>query len=588
MTTLTITIDSGYASPRSIEFPPERSPVRIGRSADAEVRLDPQRDTACARECHARLVYTDGAWRLEAVHASGLGVVGAGGRVLRRLAAGESAPVGEGLSFELGEGGPRLRAMPAGATLPGTEIAEHGDAPVVHIPADVIAKARGSSRRVRQLAVGGVAAMAVIAMAITVTYQRGRGGAMRAIKEVAAVKEQLKEVEDGTRDRMTAVLAASAPSVWLVGARGSDGGFTPMGTAWTVAPQRLATNAHVADGLAEAWGAGHECIAIGGGSTGDEIVIGRDVLVHPAYRPWGTMLASQVAARAGGAVEHVSLIIPGDVALLEVLDGDAGTPLTLADSTASTLRPGDVVGYSGYPMENVAGLPTRQSVVGRVSALTTFFFRSSKADDTQLIHHNAVVVGGASGSPLLNAKGEVVGIVCAGSFVFTPDGQRSPVGINYAQRVDLIAEMLNGDAESAQETRDARWREEMRGTLLSPEALLNRVTDGVLSSGMGKIVLDDRLDLTAAGIDGGQGRLVQLRSGREYVAIAVADDWLDIDLFAASSGELLAKNDALDWFPMLTIDPSRSAREVTMFVMANGLVEGASCSVRLRVIEVEP
>ncbi|MCA9293194.1 MAG: trypsin-like peptidase domain-containing protein [Phycisphaerales bacterium] len=568
MNALTINILSGYASPKTIDVGFDATEVRIGRAANAEVRLDPQRDTACSRGLHAVLLKSDDCWELECRHASGVGIVGANERVLRRLKEGERTQVAGGVTVEIGDGGPRIRVSPADSTLPGTTQGKAGAAPLAHLPKDVVDAARRSGRRFKTLAGVSAALFIVVALVVWGVYRSGASNTAQAISQAATVKNQLDELESGARDRMQAVLAAASSSVWLVGVEDARGAFTPVGTAWTVAEGQLATNAHVAVALEEARSAGLRAVARGTSGEAGPLLLG-DALVHPAYRSWARVFTDQLVARAGGFVEHMGFVVPGDVALLEVAQGDAGAPLPLAQSPSDAVSPGSVIGYAGFPMENVAGLPSQQSVVGRVSGMTDFFFQADQPDQMYLIHHNAVTVGGASGSPLLNAKGEVVGLVCAGSFVFTANRQRAPIGLNYAQRVDLVAELLDGSAQANQDHRDGEWRarfEELRSSLIPPRELVDRIIEQAAQGRSVEVVERMTMTIDGFGKEHAARQDLLLEAGSAYLIIAVAEDWADVDLKVTDRDVVISKDESLSWYATAAIEPSRKPRAALVAV----------------------
>src|SRR5262249_4918569 len=135
----------------------------------------------------------------------------------------------------------------------------------------------------------------------------------------------------------------------------------------------------------------------------------------------------------------------------------------------------------GYPLEGsplsdvtpVRAVSTHQ--IGRLTCVSDFFGQRQAGGGGQLLQHNLPVQGGASGSPILDEEGEVVGIINAGSLVLvegveefvTPEGPfaakkakrvASGIGANFAQRADLVGEILSGESSDAQARRDVEWR----------------------------------------------------------------------------------------------------------------------------------
>jgi len=64
--------------------------------------------------------------------------------------------------------------------------------------------------------------------------------------------------------------------------------------------------------------------------------------------------------------------------------------------------------------------------MGSVSAYTDAFFQTAATNDCTIIHHNLIVLGGGSGSPMIGASGRVIGLCSAGD-VIQPDPVPQPV-----------------------------------------------------------------------------------------------------------------------------------------------------------------
>lgn len=107
-------------------------------------------------------------------------------------------------------------------------------------------------------------------------------------------------------------------------------------------------------------------------------------------------------------------------------------PATLA-STAN-LRPGDDVVAVGFPF----GIGPSTSA-GVVSGLKRQFAEKGGRTITNLIQFDAAANPGNSGGPLVNADGEVVGIVTA---ILNPSGVRTFAGIGFAVPIENAAAAL--------------------------------------------------------------------------------------------------------------------------------------------------
>lgn len=104
-------------------------------------------------------------------------------------------------------------------------------------------------------------------------------------------------------------------------------------------------------------------------------------------------------------------------------------PATLGSSEA--LRPGDAVVAVGFPF----GIGPSASA-GVVSGLLRVLEREGEAAMRGLIQFDAAANPGNSGGPLVNADGEVVGIVTA---ILNPSGIRTFAGIGFAATIEDAA-----------------------------------------------------------------------------------------------------------------------------------------------------
>ena len=271
-------------------------------------------------------------------------------------------------------------------------------------------------------------------------------------------------------EQLAARLREAQRSVYLVMAR-DEQGSTPFGTAFVVGDDVLVTGAHVAEQF-DTMGEGLTLVVRAAGAPARDIRV-VEAIQHPhygrfedAWRAYGPL-----AAGAGGASRPIVGAGGYDVALLRVAPEDAGKlgpPLPLAaDADLVTLEPGDPVGYVGFPIESAAlgGVnlddPEAQLQIGRLTALTDFFLVKSDLADRQLLQHSLPVQGGASGSPLLDRRGQVIGVVSGGNLIeIDPQGTRVPtgIGVNFAQRADLVREVLAGDAAARTAEREALWQ----------------------------------------------------------------------------------------------------------------------------------
>ncbi|GGP75017.1 trypsin-like peptidase domain-containing protein [Shewanella ulleungensis] len=243
-------------------------------------------------------------------------------------------------------------------------------------------------------------------------------------------------------------------SVYLVLMKSVDGGESPIGTAWVVAPGKLATNAHVAvvfDDLEE----GVQLIVRSPGDKQDVVV--DSVSIHPGYDTFTEAweIASPQVYSANGELSPMEFVPGYDVALLNV-KATLAAPLKLATAdTLENLKAGMEVAFVGYPMENLSQMdvksPTPTIQVANITSIVDFFRGSGVEMAPQMIMHSLPATGGASGSPIINRKGEVVALLNAGNVVLVEDLFGNEVrlshgaDVNFAQRSDLLLPLLQPD-----------------------------------------------------------------------------------------------------------------------------------------------
>ncbi len=272
--------------------------------------------------------------------------------------------------------------------------------------------------------------------------------------------------------KITDALQKGTPSVYLVVMRDDKGHEVGCATAWVVAKDMFATNAHVASNftsLRKGW----TLIARSNATAPKDFVINR-VKLHPGYDEFQKIWADYKPTRdsLGPTIEQLQQILACDVALMWVESSDGlAAPLELAEpKTVEALAAGDAIGFVGYPMESMAmgGVnvkqPTPTMQVGNVTAMTDFFMMKSSTG-SQLIQNSLPIMGGASGSPILNIDGKVVGLVSAANLTANPTGGgriSTGAGVNFGQRVDLLAELIDNKADEVQTIRSGRWKEDIK------------------------------------------------------------------------------------------------------------------------------
>jgi len=316
------------------------------------------------------------------------------------------------------------------------------------------------------------------------------------------VRQQLATGLAATEDKLSKLAEKDIPleaqtkllqAVYLV-AKHEKNQTKGQATAWAFAPDKLATNAHVAKEIA---GNEKSFLLIAPDGTKIELANAR-VEVHPAYFPFIDYKRT-LGQLSGDKFKALDIIKEYDVAIIHLAEPLPGNPvvLELADSDhLKKLKPGAPVASVGFPMEGMTGtmVVTKAPAslrFGNIGALTDVFMSRADADKLFLIQHSVPVAGGVSGSPLIDASGMVIGIVSGGTTTKalkevsvelkqdTPDdenpkddkksdkseGQKatetfripSAAMINFAHRSDLLEDMISGEAKDKVAGEEAYW-----------------------------------------------------------------------------------------------------------------------------------
>jgi hypothetical protein len=112
------------------------------------------------------------------------------------------------------------------------------------------------------------------------------------------------------------------------------------------------------------------------------------------------------------------------------------------------------VAYLGFPMEGMNGggvdpeNPVANMQSGIITSTSDYWLSKVPFEQSLLLSHNLAAAGGSSGSPIFNARGEVVGVLSAGNINLQFDKEsglptRTPsaVLINFAQRIDILRDI---------------------------------------------------------------------------------------------------------------------------------------------------
>ncbi len=140
-------------------------------------------------------------------------------------------------------------------------------------------------------------------------------------------------------------------------------------------------------------------------------------------------------------------LIGGKELPVQVIDRDAGNDLALIKVAAAS-RPipiaaaapakGDEIAALGYPVAGTLGTELK-ATFGRVNAL------SGVRDDPRMLQIDAPIQPGNSGGPVLNARGEAVGIVVSTfstARAVRTTGGALPQNVNYAVKAEYLIPLL--------------------------------------------------------------------------------------------------------------------------------------------------
>jgi hypothetical protein len=235
-----------------------------------------------------------------------------------------------------------------------------------------------------------------------------------------------------------------AEAVALVVCVNKDGsGWTA--TAWAFGSDLFASNGHVSQPAEQALGSGGEVYIYLNRGKGERLRV-TAARTHPKYS------------------EKTPLAAIYDVGVLEVA-GKVKNYFPIAKENAlRAVDSGTRVAFLGFPSGGLAlnnfnlnsPIATMQS--GIITAVSDYELGDSGYAGNILFRHNLASTTGASGSPVFDTQGAVVGILNAGSTItqvkrtrnratgkeeLTFEAAPSGVLINYAQRVDLLWDIVS-------------------------------------------------------------------------------------------------------------------------------------------------
>jgi len=420
--------------------------------------------------------------------------------------------------------------------------------------------------------------------------------------------KELAKIYESINEDIGKVAAEAQKSVYLVLIKGENG-ETAMGTAWVAQEGILATNSHVAQLFYQIQDKPSVKFIIRSTTKPyREFVIG-DVAMHPGYKAFQAEWEKRQpkVIEANGGLSPVKFIPAYDVALLYPEDPSGlAPPLPLAnDDTLRNLSSGSEVAYVGFPMEGMVQManlePTPQIQVANITSITDFFRGQPYFGTAQLIQHSLPATGGASGSPIFNAKGEVIALLNAGNVIgVNEQGERIPnaVAINFAQRVDLLKPLLDSNVELSMDQLKEEWNEGFKR--FADQAQVNElVADSVRKkilkgwkrhyglSGEPKLAHESSFTISAENkVNGYPSQLTQVTTpakGR-YLIIAVANDEQNVDMFVARNAQgsfkEIGKNTRRDFYPYVDYT-GQAGDKLAVYLIQSKMAKGGKTTGKL-------
>ena len=366
--------------------------VSFGTGPNNTVRFDPTWDRGVSSS-HARL-YRDaeGVWWLaDAGSSSGTFLNGQKLTQPRAL-------VGS-FVIELGQSGPRVEVTLPADALPARD--QHPSGPA-HLGQG--GGGRGPARKSSKLPIA-IAALIALGLGALWMLRPSGGGSINIT--LGGGGDSDTQIEAAAKR-----LESAVGKVLYIAANG-----TPQGsaTAWAVAPGVFATNGHVtfpAKELLEKGGA--VFIAINKQPEKKLRVI--KAISHPQYQddeaPDYRPLLNHQGKTAFNAY---------DVGLLIVKEIVPVTFKLAAQEKVAQLDSGRRVAFLGFPAKDLMhggsdnDLPVATMQTGIITAVTDFWGNQANSENRLLVQHSLPCTGGASGSPIFDADGEVVAVLNAGS-----------------------------------------------------------------------------------------------------------------------------------------------------------------------------
>lgn len=483
----------------------------------------------------------------------------------------DDSVVKSGSQIRLGPGGPRLLMTVADnetAGLNSTVLSGAGYVPLEQVVQEESKRTadelRGHRRKV-WIAAAAVAGAAGIGILLALDARAATGRLVAATFSEEQRKAVLAYVARPPEPKvdMGAVVRAATPSIYCVVER--EGNTSrPVGTAWVLDRENglVATNSHVA----EEWKEGRTFLR-SVGRSGEDIPVASSRL-HPGYERFTELCQKYADALMLGGGPASKTVVACDVALLHVAPEHRerlapSLPIVDGDELAR-IGSGRPCASVGFPAEGLAfnvERPQSRSHIGHVIATSDFFMAPTDVGGAQLVHTDLPVTGGASGSPVLDERGRVLGIINAGTFTLGMEGRRIPIaGTTYAQRIDILQELVRDDA-NAQPARERTWEEAFLAMAdnarkgleqVLTERFRRLVSRGGASARI-DVVVRQQASLVWDGRISKSEFAYEVKEPGRYLFCAMSDDMEDIDAVALLPDGGREVDTSPDWYPCIVV-----------------------------------